>query len=357
MHAAAKADNDVAVAAGMDVVHECFHINRIACVLVGRIRVVAGDAILDVRPRAAMKLEAVMTGVTGVVVDNLAFKQGCTASGYEIVYAIGRYRCLATNLDTQSMRFDGIKNGSARVGRQRVCEGVRVSAIAIIDESAGCGGLRVGLCIRNAIAAAGDIGLPGARAAARTGRKLRDREAGFAGSQTLQALAQVIGQGQALRSGRRRRQEPRRSVTSILILSADAMGRPVPVVGPGGPGGPAGPAGPAEPSEPSLPPLQAARARASNVREIMCTARFLRIAIVRHLRLSIAADQFTAAFFFHALILRCEHAIGIAVRRVGARTYTYFSLSAIVCRSGGHFCRGKKRGREISLPAKHYHNL
>ena len=79
----AVADYFVAVTARVDVVDQRFHIHRVACVTVDRVRIVAGDAVFHVGARTAVEFEAVMAGITGVVIDDAALECRFATGGHE----------------------------------------------------------------------------------------------------------------------------------------------------------------------------------------------------------------------------------------------------------------------------------
>ncbi len=81
-------DDHVTIPASVNVVDQRLHVDGIHGVAIDRRRVVADYAILDVRARAAMKLEAIMAGIARVVVDYLAFEGRQAAGRHEIVYTI-----------------------------------------------------------------------------------------------------------------------------------------------------------------------------------------------------------------------------------------------------------------------------
>ncbi len=84
-----ETEDHVAVAADVDVVNQRLHIDGIARVAVDRTRVVAGDAVVDVGARAAVEFEAVVAGVTGVVVDDAALECRLAARRHEVEDAVG----------------------------------------------------------------------------------------------------------------------------------------------------------------------------------------------------------------------------------------------------------------------------
>ena len=84
----AVSDDLVVGASGVNIVYQRFHIDRIAGVTVYRTRVMAGYAVINVRPRAPMELEAVVAGVAGVIVDDPALEQRRAANRYKIDNAV-----------------------------------------------------------------------------------------------------------------------------------------------------------------------------------------------------------------------------------------------------------------------------
>lgn len=88
-------------------------------------------------PRTAVEVQYVMAGITGVIVDDPAFKRRCTASRHECKDTVARYRGLAANLDAETMRLRLIIGWPRGVSGQRLCEGVLVSAVAVVDKPDG----------------------------------------------------------------------------------------------------------------------------------------------------------------------------------------------------------------------------
>ncbi len=172
MQPAAEADDRVAVyqlLAVVDLVHHHFHVDRVAGVFVGRKRVVTGDAVGHVGARATVELEAIVAGVAGVVVDDIARKHargGTAKCRDEVIDAVGGDRRLAADLDAEAMRLVGIEGRAGRVGIRTELERVFVGAVAIVDQRTLRAALRGCLRIGNTRARTGHVGLPFARAAA-----------------------------------------------------------------------------------------------------------------------------------------------------------------------------------------------
>ncbi len=205
--AAAVADDEVAVGEAdthVDLVDHLLHVHRAAPglvdgVAVDRIRVVAGDAVVDVAPVAAVERQVIVAGVAGVVVDDLALEGRRAADGHEVGrQVIGRARVAAIDLEREPVRLGPVVGRTRRIGaraRERLRERVLVGAIAVVDERTRGAALVGRLCVGDAAARRRDVGLPFARGARRGRRRqLRQREARLARGQPLDADALLVRQ-------------------------------------------------------------------------------------------------------------------------------------------------------------------
>ena len=189
------------VYAEVNLVDHLLHVDRTAPgfghgVAIDRRRIVAGDAVVDIRAWPTVEVDDVVAGEAGVIVDDAAFEYRVAAGRHKIVNAVRGDRSLATNLDAEAMRFGFVVNGPRRISGQVVSERVGVRAITIVNKRPCCGGLSICLGIRNPGAVTCDVGLPLTRSTARARGELCQREADFTGSQAEETLCQVIGQCQ-----------------------------------------------------------------------------------------------------------------------------------------------------------------
>ena len=165
----------------MNVVNQRLHIDGIARVAVDRARVVASHAVVDVRPRAAVKLEPVVAGVTGVVVDYAAFERRVATCRNEVEDAVGGYRRLATNFDAEPVGLRLVKYRAGRIGVEIVGEGVGVGTVVIVGERSLRTSFGRCLYVWNPAVLSRLVGLPFAGAAAAARRQLGQDEADIAG--------------------------------------------------------------------------------------------------------------------------------------------------------------------------------
>ena len=195
-----EAEYHVAEPPCMNVVNQRLHIDGIAGVAVNRARVVAGHAVVDVGPRSAVELEAVVTGVTGVVVDDAARIGVCSRGGFRSRHEredpVRRNRCLAANLDADAMDLVRVEHRACGIVIRGAGEAIGVGAVADIRKRAGRTSLRRGLHVGDSAVLRRDVGLPLARTAARARRELREGEANVASRQAGEPLVQVVRQDQ-----------------------------------------------------------------------------------------------------------------------------------------------------------------
>ena len=146
--------------------------------------VVAGDTVLDVESCLAVKLEIVVAGVAGGVVDDQALLEigRAAAIGHEIVRrVVGRdifgqeAAAIGADLDADAVNLVAVEGRTARVIGQRLRKRVRICTVVIIRKRTGSGRLGRRLGILDAAAVARDIGLPFARGA--RGRRSGGRQA------------------------------------------------------------------------------------------------------------------------------------------------------------------------------------
>ena len=158
MDCSAVSDDCVAICqvyTEVNLVDKDFHVDRISGVLIGRVGIVAGHAVRDIRSWATMKLKDIMTGITGVVVYDIARKHTSSRSAncrHEIDNTVGGNGSLAANFNSQPVTAVLVISWPGRVVRQRHGKRVLVSTITVINECP-CGtSLSVRLGVGNAIA-------------------------------------------------------------------------------------------------------------------------------------------------------------------------------------------------------------
>ena len=236
VHGAAVTHDGVAVRemrAGMDLVDQHLHVDRVAGLGITGIRIVAGHAVLHVGARPTVERQVVVARVAGVVVDDLAARlrerlARRRTEGERRVRHAQRVRLrIIADLDPDPVRKGRIVR-QARDRRDVRLERVRIVAATEVGEHARGRGFRGGLVLRLGarqrarprIDRRARVALPGARGTVRARCEPRDHEAGVGRSKARQRAIEFIQHlelDHRLASGRHRHLRDRRDDAAVLV--------------------------------------------------------------------------------------------------------------------------------------------